>query len=79
MMAEALEALACWWVWTARPFILHPIQTIRQWISPPPDIQYIYSQDPTKPHGFVMPVEKLRDTTEEDLASLTPEERKALQ
>lgn len=28
-MAAALETIACWWVWTARPFILHPIQTIK--------------------------------------------------
>ena len=52
-MADALEAIACWWVWTARPFILHPIQTI-------------------KDHFRREPV------SEDDLAHLTPEERKAI-
>lgn len=50
----AMRAVNVWWVWTARPFILHPIQTI-------------------KDHFRREPV------SEDDLAHLTPEERKAIQ
>jgi len=47
------QTLITWWVWTARPFMLHPIQTIKDQFRREP-------------------------VTEDDLAALTPEERKAL-
>lgn len=28
------RAVIIWWVWTARPFIFHPIQTVRDWFTP---------------------------------------------
>lgn len=46
--------LTIWWVWTARPFILHPVRTIRDWLR---------RDEPFTP---------------EELAALTPAERKAL-
>ena len=48
-----LRDLNTWWVWTARPAIFHPIQTIKDQFRREP-------------------------VSEEDLAHLTPEERKAL-
>jgi len=33
-ISRLYRILACWWVWTARPFMLHPIQTIRDWLRP---------------------------------------------
>ena len=45
--------LVNWWVWTARPFMLHPIRSIKQ----------LFEREPV---------------SEDDLAALTPEERKAL-
>lgn len=48
------QTLTIWWVWTARPFLLHPIRTIRDWLR--------------RDEPF----------TEEELAALTPEEKKAL-
>lgn len=47
------QTLITWWVWTARPFILHPIRSTKE----------LFYREPV---------------TEDDLAALTPEERKAL-
>jgi hypothetical protein len=29
------RSLINWWVWTARPFLLNPWRTIRDWLSRP--------------------------------------------
>ena len=49
------QAVVIWWVWTARPFLLHPIRTIRDWLR--------------RDEPF----------TQDELDSLTPQERKLLQ
>lgn len=47
------KEIVIWWVWTGRPFLFHPIRTIREWFTWP-------------------------EIEADDLAHLTPEERKAL-
>ena len=47
------KEVVIWWVWTGRPFLLHPIRTIRDWFAG-------------------------TELSADDLAHLTPEERKAL-
>ena len=32
------RTLINWWVWTARPFIFHPIRTISQWLERDPPL-----------------------------------------
>ena len=34
------KEIVIWWVWTLRPFLLHPIRTVRDWFTWPqwPDI-----------------------------------------
>ena len=28
-----MKTLIIWWVWTAGPFLTHPIRTIREWVA----------------------------------------------
>ena len=43
------RAVITYWVWTARPFILHPIQTIRDWLTwpdiPEDDLQHLTPEE----------------------------------
>lgn len=29
-----MQRLLTWWAWTARPFLAHPLETLRDWIDP---------------------------------------------
>ena len=29
------KKLMVWWVWTGRPFLFHPIRTVREWFTWP--------------------------------------------
>lgn len=53
-ISRLLGIILTWWVWTARPFMLHPIRSTKE----------LFYREPV---------------TEDDLAHLTPEERKAIQ
>lgn len=69
-----------WWVWTAEPFLRNPIRMIKGWLMSGREIMEQPQQllHDTAIRNGLERGSMLRATTQDDLDSLTPEERKAL-